>query len=413
MTLNVLWLDLNSFFATAEQQLHPELRGKPVAVAPVTSSGGCCIAASIEAKRFGVKTGTRVAEARQLCPDITILPSRPRIYIHFHHEVIAALERCLPVQAVRSIDEASCRLLGAQRERAAAADLARRIKHSIREHAGDYLSCSIGIAPNAPLAKLASDLQKPDGLVIIEQADLPERLLSLNLTDLPGIGERTALRLEHHGIRTIAHLYALDERQMADVWKSVIGRYWWHWLRGHDLPDLHPTVRRSISHQHVLPPDRRNDEGARSVAIRLLHKAAARARFLGYRAHRLTLSLKIAGRERWSAEARINEGGDLLTLIAALGRLWSARPIGSPIFVGVTLHNLASMHDTLPLFPQERHREDLAKAIDQLDRKHGRHTVYPASMHAARHTAPGGIAFTSIPDPALPDAVEPGHSRGA
>ncbi|HVW78020.1 MAG TPA: hypothetical protein VHB45_10435 [Alloacidobacterium sp.] len=150
--LRWLYLDLNSYFASVEQQLHPELRGRPVAVLPVMAETTCCIAASYEAKAYGVQTGTDVAEARRLCPGIAFVQAQQDAYVHFHRRICEVVQQCLPVEQVLSIDEMSCRLMGRQCEPENAVALAKKIKAKIRSEVGECLRCSIGLAPNALLA---------------------------------------------------------------------------------------------------------------------------------------------------------------------------------------------------------------------------------------------------------------------
>ena len=199
-----LFLDLNSFFASVEQQLHPSLRGKPVAVAPVLADGGCRVAASYEAKRFGVKTGTRVRDARRLCPDIIVVKTQHRVSVEMHHKIIAAVESCPPVEHVISIDEMSCRLSRAAQNPKVAIELAHRIKATIRHRVGECTRSLIGIAPNRFLAKVGTDMQKPDGLVVIQTRQLPHRLHHLAPQDLSGIGPPMAANLGNEGITTVA-----------------------------------------------------------------------------------------------------------------------------------------------------------------------------------------------------------------
>ncbi|MGQ0675409.1 MAG: DNA polymerase Y family protein [Rhodospirillales bacterium] len=163
--LRWLYLDLNSYFASVEQQLDPSIRGRPVAVVPVMSESTCAIAASYEAKAFGIKTGTKIYEAKRRCPDLILRPARHDLYVKFHRKTCEEIDRHIPIAKVCSIDEVACSLIGSERVRANAVDLAQRIKQGIRERVGDYIGCSIGIAPTRFLAKVASDMEKPDGLV--------------------------------------------------------------------------------------------------------------------------------------------------------------------------------------------------------------------------------------------------------
>src|SRR5215813_4607764 len=161
MSLRYLFVDMNSFFASAEQQLEPRLRNRPMAVSPVEAETTCCIAASYEAKQYGIKCGTAVYEARRMCPGIPIVPARPELYIRIHDDLKTAVETCTPVERTMSIDEFSCRLSSDRREPEAALKLAGQVKKAIRR-VGECLRASIGIAPNQFLAKVAADMQKPD-----------------------------------------------------------------------------------------------------------------------------------------------------------------------------------------------------------------------------------------------------------
>lgn len=425
MSLRSLFIDFNSYFASAEQQLRPELRGRPVAVTPVLTDSGCCIAASIEAKKFGVKTGVRVREARAMCPGIEIVEARPSEYVRMHHRLIAAIDTCAPVKGVYSIDEMSIRLANGEREPDQARALALRIKKSIRDQVGAVMRSSIGIAPNRFLAKVGTDMMKPDGLVIIQKHELPHRLHALDLIDLPGIGPRMKKRLESKGIHTVEQLCAQTESQMANLWESIVGRRWYLWLRGEDTPEL-ATHKRSLGHQHVLPPKLRTDEQARAVAIRLLHKAAARMRQTGYFAQQLTVAVTTeappgspAREERWGYggsgwgsgwhATAILQGGsqDTLLCIETLTRLWRTRPPGTPKLVSVTFSDLIPEKEvTLPLFEGERQRTKLSKAMDTINARYGKNVLHTGAIHEVLDTAPGGIAFNFVPDLEITDSVE-------
>ncbi|MEQ1653797.1 MAG: type VI secretion protein ImpB, partial [Hyphomicrobium sp.] len=185
--LRWLVLDLNSFFASCEQQEQPELRGQPVAVVPVLAETTCVIAASYPAKACGIKTGTPVHEARQLCPDLRVVQARPKLYVVYHHRILDAIESCIPVEDVMSIDEVACRLDRVQQDPDQARQLAGRIKAAIRERVGSCLTSSVGIAGNRLLAKLASDMQKPDGLTLLVPPEMPGPILHLPLEALSGI----------------------------------------------------------------------------------------------------------------------------------------------------------------------------------------------------------------------------------
>src|ERR1017187_3789403 len=276
--LNWLFVDLNSYFASCEQQVRPELRGKPVGVVPMMADTTVCIAASYEAKAFGVRTGTVVADAKRMCPEIVLVEARHEIYVDFHHRIVEAVESCLPVTAVCSIDEMACRLMGRERPLLAAMELGRRVKARIIEQVGPMLRSSVGLATNRYLAKIASDIEKPNGLVALPLDLLPGALSQLTLRDLPGIGAKTEKRLNEKGITTMKQLLALNCEQAGELWGSVWGERLWHWLQGEDFDMAETEHLKSISHSHVLAPDMRTAEKAYAVAHKLLHKAAMRLR---------------------------------------------------------------------------------------------------------------------------------------
>src|ERR1700749_2350585 len=143
--LNWLFVDLNSYFASVEQEVRPELRGRPVGVVPMMADTTCCIAASYEAKAFGVRTGTIVADAKRMCPGIVLVEARHELYVEYHHRVVEAVESCVPVTSVMSIDEMACRLMGREQPLLAALELAAQVKAAVRSKAGSTLRCSVGL----------------------------------------------------------------------------------------------------------------------------------------------------------------------------------------------------------------------------------------------------------------------------
>ncbi|HZD51019.1 MAG TPA: DNA polymerase [Silvibacterium sp.] len=420
--LRVRWLfvDLNSYFASVEQELRPELRNRPIAVVPVMADTTCAIAASYEAKAFGVRTGTQVAEAKRLCPGIELVEARHELYVEYHHRIVEAVESCVPVAAVMSIDEMAASLVGREQPLITALDLARRVKTSIQEHAGSTLRCSIGLAPNRYLAKIASDMEKPDGLVALTPDILESALSGLKLRDLPGVGARMEQRLNQSGIRTMPQLLSLTREQTNEVFGGIGGEKLYHWLRGEDFNDPGLDHQKSISQSHVLPPELRTPEGCYAVAHKLLHKAAMRLRAARLWTTHVSLSIKFAvpkaGARKlhnsgipqavWSHGTNVIECQDSQTLVEAFKKLWDLRPQDTnhqkPFYVGIWLGNLVPDHlHTLSLFSgleSETRRTRLSTTMDALNHKFGLDTLMPASMLLAKAAAPTRIAFTSIPD---------------
>ena len=407
--LAALHVDLNSFFASVEQQLRPELRGKPVAVVPMMDVDSTFVlAASYEAKAHGVKTGTRVSDARNMCPGLVFAKSRSIEYVRAHNDVMKAVDTVWPVHKVWSIDEFECRLTGPQREPEAALDLARRIKVAIRTLAGEHLRCSIGIGPSQLIAKLGTDLMKPDGLVMMQSHELPARLFPLRLTEMSGIGRQMEKRLLTHRITTFEQLAALSPAQFQKVWGSIDGLRYYNAIHGMDYSQA-KTIKRTIGHEHVLAPALRNDAGARGVLVRLLHKATWRARTEGYVATRLHVwgRSNTSPSQAWEAESVLAPPtNQLLFCLNTMLSLWThwpkSRSFGEPMKVGVTLSGLEPIgSSTGSLFEPAAPRplSALDTALDRINDKFGRDTVYAGGMHGAKSTRSSAppIAFSRVP----------------
>lgn len=404
--LNALYVDFNSYFASIEQQLEPKYRGKPIGVLAVMAETTCCIAASYEAKAFGVKTGTMVRDARKLCKDITFVEARPPLYIELHHKLIALVESCTHVEKVLSIDEMMCKLTGSQRIKENALQLADKIKQTIYQQY-PYIRCSIGIAPNTFLAKTASNMQKPDGCVVIEDSDIPHKLYPLKLRQLNGIGHQMEKRLNRYKINTVVDLYALNRDQMRSAWGSVEGERYYDKIRGIE-PYYVKNARSSLGHSHVLPPEQRNRNDAKAVLHRLLQKAAMRMRSYDLLASRISIKVKFREYPSFYSESAISATDNTLSLIQSLETLWQRYPQhnAEPVAVGVSFSGLSHTHEVAyDLFaekPTETEKK-LNKAMDALNLKYGKNTVYFAGAHQALKSAPMRIAFNHIPDMVVED----------
>lgn len=399
MSLRWLFLDLNSYFSSVEQQERPSLRGKPVAVVPALVDSTCCIAASYEAKAFGIKTGTLVADAKVLCPDIIFVEGRHDLYVKYHHAIVEAVESCMPVDQVLSIDEMAGRLYGSEREPAAAIKLAQHIKDTIYKRVGAYLKSSVGIAPNRYLAKVAGEMKKPDGLTVLNLTDLPHKLFPLALRDLPGIGKNMERRLHAQGVLTVQELCARNDKAMREIWGGIGGSRMAAWLRGEDL-DIAHEHNKSLGHSHVLEPEFRTKAGSFRVAQYLLGKAARRLRRIGYWTGGLSLVLRLRGGHIWHRYKKLPEVQDTPTLLQTLDAMWEYFPNSEdPTWVGVTLAPLISPNrHTLPLFDNQK-KERLSNVMDSINERLGKNKIVYAALHkTTSKVAPTRIAFQQVPD---------------
>lgn len=223
---NVMFVDMNSFFATCEQQVNFYLRNRPVAVCVYTGKYGCVIAPSVEAKQKGIKLGMRLNEAMVLCPELIPLETTPDRYREYHKQIMEVLRKYSEDVIPKSIDEAMINFASYQLVHKDLVAVAKKIKEDIRREVGDYMKCSIGIAPNAFLAKLASNIQKPDGLTVISPENIDEVLSNLSLTDLPGIAKAMAIRMKLAGIQTPLQLRHTPPEKIKNACNSIVGTYW-------------------------------------------------------------------------------------------------------------------------------------------------------------------------------------------
>jgi DNA polymerase-4 len=409
MALCYLFIDFDSFFASVEQQLQPRLRGCPVGVVPMAGvDTTSCIAASYEAKAFGVKTGTLVREARYLCPDIQFVQADHAKYVGFHERIKALIHQHIYVEAVLSIDEMYGKMPPHWQDPEIAKAKALEIKEALAAGIGSSVQASIGLAPNRFVAKLASKRDKPNGLVAIDLDELPEALHVFDLDDITGIGQGIRRRLRNARINTVESLCAASRHKLRRIWGSVEGDRMWHALRGVELP-LPETQTRTVGHSHVLPPALRNRAGAHATLHRMLQKACRRLRAMDYFTGHLLLQVKFGFELRWQTECTCFPTQDNVNLGRLLNDLWDGQPkdVPDPTKVGIVCSRLEHRQNHTPsLFndPDQLRRDRLQRAMDQVNRRHGGRTLYYADAMQAQQTkdaAPMRIAFNHIPDLAL------------
>jgi DNA polymerase-4 len=428
--LRWLFVDLNSFFASVEQQLRPELRGLPVIVRPAASEYTCAIAASHEARLLGIRTGTRVAEARTLSAahgrTLQVVEARPDIYVETHKKVMAALERCLPIDRICSIDEAACRLSGPQRLQANAVELARRVQLEILT-VGECLGSSVGLAPSRLLAKLACGMRKPRGLTVLRADELPAALLDLPLSRVPGIGPRMQTRLEAAGVSDMAGFWALGPRKARRLWNTIEGERLWRGLQGEDVEPPGEAPLASMSHGHILAGSARDPQTARAIARRLTVKCGARLRRLDTLGSSLNLMVDLCegspgrgragqGADRSSrracrigGERRFSPTQDTFVLLRALDSLWldladalagqrirqvriGIDELGPQAGAGPDLFGWSPGVDANP------RTLALSRALDTLNARFGKDTIVIGPRVEGTHYMGAKIVFNRIPD---------------
>lgn len=404
-TVERLYLDFDGFFASVMQQTYPALRNKPVGVVPFSGTDRTVvIACSKEAKAFGCKNVMKVHEARNKCPDLILAPQEPDLYRRAHNALISEINAVIPIDAIKSIDEITCRL--DPRQQRDPEKLGHQIKDRIRQYIGPYITCSIGFAANRQLAKIAGKQDKPDGITIWHPHRMPEPLLPLSFEDIPGIGSRMARRLYISRIATMEQLLATSPKQLRKLWRNVTGERLWYALHGYDIQA--PESRRGMfGHGRVLPPESRSLAQAKEIARLLLIKAARRLRREGYYTSGFWLYLALR-KGSWSDRLKLPAVSDDRAILEALNTLWNRAVAGlslrTAVFrVHVTLIDLspADQRQTdmfLNDDTERRKSEAVTRAIDHLNRKYSKTVVSHGLWNPPSGGHVGGkISYTRIP----------------
>lgn len=390
--MKVLHLDMDSFFATVEQQSRPSLRGRPVGIAPVDSPGGTIVAASIEAKPRGVKTGTKVAEARELIPDIVILPPTPNKYRVVHRRFRSIMQEYRGICKPRSVDEIALWLEPPEWDRAA--EIAAEIKQRIRDEVGEWLSSSVGIGPNWLLAKTASDFRKPDGLVEITEANRREILGQLELTDLCGIAQRMAARMNLAGIRTPLDLHDLPPWELKRR-LGIIGYYWHLRLNGYAI-DTEDWATKTLGHSSVLPRPTASAHDLKPLLHKLCHRIARRLRRDGWLAQGLVISGPAADWSgRWVQSLKLSPTQRRDELFRTAWSLLNHHPPPAPLRkLAVTTYDLRPANPEQPsLLETDQRTHSALEGADRVNDRWGEYTIHPAAMMGTDEIAGDAIAF--------------------
>ena len=388
----ILHIDLNSCFATIEQQANPHLRGKPIAVAAYTTPRGCILAPSIEAKRFGVKTGMRIMDGKVICPDLIILASDPWKYRNVHFALRQLISEYTADFVPKSIDEF---VLDLPLREPPLKVVAQEIKLRIKREIGEALTVSIGIAPNRFLAKLASNLHKPDGLDEISKENYLQIYSKLKLTDLPYIKSQNAARLNSMGIHTLFDFYNSTLWKLKAAFESINGYYWYLRLRGWEIDDF-VSRRKSFGNSYALPKPLSTLEELSPILSKLVTKMSARLRFAGYKTRGIHLGVSYRDGSFWhkgvSFEKYYFDTRDIYKLAY---RVLSKSPYKKTVReLSVSCFDLMKRDSIqLALYENEIKKVNINNSIDKINQRWGDFVVTPARMLGTKDYVPDRIAF--------------------
>jgi DNA polymerase-4 len=392
----IIHVDINSCFASIEQQANPNLRGKPLAVAAYTTPRGCILAASVEAKRLGVRTGMRVKDGRALCPSLVVVPPDTDKYRFVHHSLHRLLSYYTPIVIPKSIDEFVLDFHNTTYTDLFA--VGHIIKSKIRREIGDWLTVSIGIGPSRFLAKVASNLKKPDGLESIDSDNYLSVYSRLNLIDLHGINTRLLTRLNTGKIYTVADFLNSSLPTLRSIFHSIAGYYWFLRLRGYEIDSI-DFSRKSFGNMYSLPVPTSDLPFLAPILHKLVAKTTFRLRSHGYHARGLYLSLLFQDHSFWhhhySLKRYLFDEADIYQLFF---RLLSKRPSSKKIInIGISCFDLQTNNIIqLDLFNSVKKSLSLSSAIDDINRKYGSFVVSPAAMAGTESLVPDRIGFGNI-----------------
>jgi DNA polymerase IV len=406
-------LDLNSCFATIEQQANPLLQEKPIAVAAYSGPGGCILAPSVEAKLFGVKTGMRVKDGKALCPQLMIITPDPWKYRVAHLRFRKILSDYTDDFEPRSIDEF---ILDFEQTKGLGIDLnkvAKEIKQRIKEEIGEWIRISVGIAPNENLAKVGAGIHKPDGLDTIDHTNYLQVYEKLDLLALPGINTRNQIRLNRVGIYTVLDFYHADSYTLKQAFGSIVGYYWYLRLRGFEI-DRAEHTRKSVGNSYAIPHNATTPQELAPILQKLVEKMGSRLRKMGFKAQGIHLMLSYKRSPDQHSYQTLPEGFeyrnpnfwhkgykleyplfDSRDLYRQAYGLLCQSPRQNPVHtMAVTSFNLTKQAEVqLELFDDIERKEAVVATIDRVNNSFGSFVLSPATMLNTENYVIDRIAF--------------------
>ncbi len=393
-------IDINSCFATIEQQANPLLRDRPIAVAARNYSYGTIVASSYEAKKLGIKVGTKVNEAKKLCPKIVIVEPDPAKYRDVHIKIKALLGRYTDKVIPKSIDEFVLDFSHKSFDKLDLFEIGKQVKADIRAKVGEYISVSIGIGTNRFLAKTASNLKKPDGLEFIDHTNATSVYQKLSLIDLHGINKGFASRLAGIGIFNAYDFLLASPQALNSAFRSINSYQWYLRLRGWET-DESDYSRKSFSNSYVLPKSTKDITEISAILMKLVFNTTQRLRAHKFRAKGIHLGILFGDKSYWHKGTILTSDlSDTSALYKVFFRLMYACPdihtkpvkqISEACFYLTPASTLQ-----LELFQNKPKQENITKAMDSINNTWGDFTLVPARMVHTKDHAKDTIAFGNV-----------------
>lgn len=394
----IMFIDLNSAFATAEQQAHPSLRGKPMGVTNRISKECCVIAASYEAKALGIKVGMRFSDAKAIYPKFVMLETDAPKYHRVYEKLVRIMKDYSPKTFMKSIDEGVIDFHGMEPvlNGRSLVEIGYEIKQRVKDEIGDWMRINVGIAPNIFLAKQAASWHKPDGLDVIDHTNLVNYYGQMKLTDLTGIAEKYEARLNSYGIFTPLQFLAADEYMLKKrVFNSITGTYWYMRLRGQEIDD-YDTKLGSIGRQWVLRNPTSNDDLLRSYLSYLCETTGMKIRFRNVETRGIWVWAVFQNGEFWQAK-RMHKSSFYTNqeVYRRALELFNQRPSGMIVqSMGITCYKPEpSKRSQLDLFEDVAKKDWLTKSVDEINDFYGAFTVCSANTLEGKKVIKQKIPF--------------------
>lgn len=384
----IMHVDMNSYFATVEQQSNPFLRGKPICVAGKGSGERTvCAALSIEAKKLGLRGAMGVWEARQLCPDIIVVQADYAKYQFISRKMFGILESYTPLIEIFSIDEAFLDLTGIATDIAGARKIALDIKQRLKTEIGDYLTCSIGISHNKLLAKLASGMQKPDGLTVINKSDITAVFSQTLVEDICGIGPRLTHKLQALEIKFMSQIEDCPLERLINFFGQRQGKIFKLMGQGIDdsivLPYYEYPAEKSFGHSYTLPKNIFKTHEVKNVLLKLAEKVGRRMRRNNVSGRTIQIYVRFFDYSGFSEQQTIPRFIDNGLEIYKIGlnmikKIKSAKPIR---MVSISVTNLQRNIDIpMPILAHDQKTRIITKALDEINDRYGEFNIFRASL---------------------------------
>ncbi|MBI3954811.1 hypothetical protein HY338_00075 [Candidatus Gottesmanbacteria bacterium] len=389
-------LDLNSCFATIEQQANPLLRGRPIAVAAYVTPGGCILAPSIEAKKLGIKTGMRVGEGKETYQKLIVLPPDPNKYRFVNRKLLALLQEYSSEVHVRSIDEMVIDFTSTPGVEVR--QIALEIKKRIKAEIGEWLKASIGIAPNRFWAKLASSLKKPDGLIEVGFNNIKDILSNIKLSDIHGIKQRNIIRLNRENIYSPIQFYYASVPTLRRAFGGITGYYWYLRLHGFEIDDVEFS-RKSYGNSYALYKKTADLNELSKILCKLVEKMGRRLRRGGYTASGIHVSCLLSDYSYWHhGQKTLTPLYTNLDLYKEALKILKTKPKNKLVrILAVSCHYLQkNLFMQTSLLTDELKKYKLTQAVDEVNDRYGQFVVTPARMLGLDNKVIDRIAFGGV-----------------